>query len=114
MLHDIDLVLLVPHTSHIMQPLDVGVFSHMKRAMAQQTDRIGGLVGAGRMAKDEWCWGLSVAREKGGTSEHIKMGFRATGIESFLPSCVLKHLPVAPAPSAYSKHTHQAEIDNLG
>jgi hypothetical protein len=34
----IDLLILPPHCSHILQPLDVGVFAPLKRALASETD----------------------------------------------------------------------------
>jgi|SRR5436853_894068 len=37
--NDIVLILLPPHASHLMQPLDVGVFAPLKRAMAEFLDR---------------------------------------------------------------------------
>jgi hypothetical protein len=38
--HDIELVLLVPHSSHLTQPLDVGVFGPLKQAVSREMDRL--------------------------------------------------------------------------
>jgi len=38
MRHAIDLLILPPHTSYVLQPLDVSVFSPLKRALAVETD----------------------------------------------------------------------------
>ena len=34
----IDLLILPPHCSHVLQPLDVGVFAPLKRALTSETD----------------------------------------------------------------------------
>lgn len=36
----IDILVLPSHTSHVLQPLDVGVFSPLKRALASETDAL--------------------------------------------------------------------------
>jgi len=36
--NDIVLLILPPHTSHLLQPLDVGVFGALKTAMSRQVD----------------------------------------------------------------------------
>jgi len=38
--HRINLLLLPPYSSHILQPLDVGVFSPLKHAISAQTSRL--------------------------------------------------------------------------
>ena len=40
MKHAIDLLILPPHTSHLLQPLDVGVFAPFKRALAEEIDAV--------------------------------------------------------------------------
>ena len=37
--NDIDLLIMPPHCSHLLQPLDVGVFSAFKRAHSNETDK---------------------------------------------------------------------------
>ena len=36
----IDLLIMPPHCSHLLQPLDVGVFAPLKRALSKETDAI--------------------------------------------------------------------------
>ena len=38
--HAIDLLILLSHTSHMLQPLDVSVFAPLKRALAKETDAV--------------------------------------------------------------------------
>lgn len=49
----IDLLILPPHWSHVLQPLDVGVFSPLKRALAAGTDAVSRL-DSGRLKRVEW------------------------------------------------------------
>ena len=51
--HAIDLLILPPHTLHMLQPLDVGVFSPLKRALAAETDAVSRL-DTGRIQRVEW------------------------------------------------------------
>jgi len=53
MKHAIDLLILPPHTSHILQPLVVGVFSPLKRALTAETDASSRL-DPGRICRVEW------------------------------------------------------------
>lgn len=52
MQHAIDLLILPLHCSHILQPLDVSVFSLLKRALAAETDSVARL-DAGRVSRVE-------------------------------------------------------------
>lgn len=49
----IDLLILSPHCSHILQPLDVSVFSPLKRTLAAETDAVTRL-DAGRVSRVDW------------------------------------------------------------
>ena len=51
--HNIALLLLIPHSSHLIQPLDVGVFSPLKAAMRSTLSTIF-RTGSLRLQKPEW------------------------------------------------------------
>jgi len=51
--HAIDLLILPPHCSHILQPLDVGMFAPLKRALAAETDGVSRL-DPGRISRVDW------------------------------------------------------------
>ena len=36
----IDILILPPHCSHVLQPLDVSIFSPLKKALAAETDKV--------------------------------------------------------------------------
>jgi hypothetical protein len=77
--HRIDLILLPPHSSHLLQPLDVGVFSSLKRAISKQISRFL-RSGIRRIQKVEWVERFIIAREQGITKENIISGWRGAGL----------------------------------
>jgi len=50
--YTIDMLILPPHTSHMLQPLDVSVFAPLKRALASKTDAASRL-DSGRIPRSE-------------------------------------------------------------
>jgi hypothetical protein len=77
------------HSSHLLQPLDVGCFGPLKRAY-------GGLVeakmrlGFHYIDKHDFLQAYPKARDKVFTIQNAQSGFRATGIEPYNPEEVLK------------------------
>ena len=59
--HHIILFLLPPHSSHLLQPLDVGVFSPLKRLMSSQLSRLYATEIV-RLQKIEWLQHYVIAR----------------------------------------------------
>jgi hypothetical protein len=74
--HAIDLLILPPHCSHELQPLDVGGFAPLKRALARETDGVARL-DSGRMSKVEWTEMYIKARGRALTTQNICSGWRA-------------------------------------
>lgn len=94
--HAIDLVILPPHTSHVLQPLNVSVFAPLKPALAAETDTASRL-DPGRIQRTEWAAMYIRAREKAFTIANIKSGWKATGLVPLSPITVLeKVLPPQP------------------
>ena len=87
----IDLLILPPHCSHELQPLDVGVFAPLKRALACETDKVSRL-DSGRLSRVEWTEMYIRARDKSLTPSNIRSGWRATGLEPLSPITVLDRL----------------------
>jgi hypothetical protein len=102
--HAIDLLILPPHTSHVLQPLDVGVFAPLKRALASETDVVARL-DYGRIQRVEWTEMYIRAREKALTSANIASGWKATGLEPLSPIHVLEKLKLEPASQASNPYT---------
>ena len=92
----IHLALLPPHTSHLTQPLDVGVFSSLKAHMAHEMDRYF-RAEIPRMQKAEWLDAFILAQAKAFTQRNILSGWRGTGLNPFNPRKVLSRIPI-PSP----------------
>jgi hypothetical protein len=92
MQHMIDLLILPPHTSHMLQPLDVSVFSPLKRALAAETDAASRL-DSGRISRIEWTSMYIRARQQAFRSSNILSGWKATGLWPISPISVLEKLP---------------------
>ena len=79
--HAIELLILPPHTSHMLQPLDVAMFSPLKRALAAETDAALGL-DSGRVQRVEWTETYIRAREKALISTNIASSWKAAHAQS--------------------------------
>jgi len=80
-------MILPPHSSHLTQPLDVGVFGPLKRYMAADIDPII-RTGVSRIQKMEWLIAFVNAHTKAMCPRNIQSGFRGTGIYPYNPSKV--------------------------
>lgn len=72
------------HTLHVLQPLDVGVFSPLKTYYRQEVSNLHTAI-----TRNEFHNLLAAARKKAFTLKNIQSGFRATGISPFKPSIIL-------------------------
>lgn len=75
----IDVFLLLPHSSHLLQPLDVGIFGPLKTAMSAQINTIF-RTGIMRLQKVEWIENYMKAREKAMVRRNIIAGWRGAGL----------------------------------
>ena len=112
MKHLIDLLILPPHCSHFLQPLDVSVFGPLKRALASETDTMSRL-DSGRRSRAEWTEMYIRARAKAMTSENILSGWRSTGLVPLAPMRVLRTLQSQPTVGGEppSTPTEQSHLD---
>ena len=85
------LMILPPHSSHLTQPLDVGVFGALKKHMAAEIDPIV-RTGVPRIQKVEWLTAFIAAHDKALSTKNILSGFHGSGIYPFLPTKVLLHV----------------------
>ena len=70
MQNNIDLLIMPAHCSHILQPLDIGVFSAFKRYHSVETHAISRL-SSQRIPRSEWVGLLSKARVRAMSKENI-------------------------------------------
>jgi hypothetical protein len=87
----IDLVVLPPYTSHVLQPLDVSLFSPLKRALSTEIEELFRL-DTQRIPRIEWTEAYLTARAKAFISRNIESSFRATGIYPLSPITILSTL----------------------
>jgi hypothetical protein len=87
-----------PHTSHRLQPLDVGCFSPLKTGYGHE---IGELARQGvfHVDKEEFLYIYPRIRPGVFTEQNIQSGFRATGLIPYSPERVLSSLTVVRTPS---------------
>lgn len=90
--NNIDLLIMPPHCSHLLQPLDVGVFSAFKRAHSYETDTTSRL-STQRISRPEWMEMFIRARTKAVKTDNILSGWRGAGLVPNNPQRVLNHLP---------------------
>jgi hypothetical protein len=96
--HRIHLLILPPHTTHKLQPLDKGIFGPLGKAYSQQLEhhnRWNGLWMDTAMFIDYY----STARRAVMIEANISSAFRATGISPFNPDLVLDSLRPSTPPS---------------
>ena len=91
----IDLLIMPPYCSHVLQPLDVGVFAPLKRALASETDARCRL-DSGRIQRMEWTEMYIKAREKALTENNILSGWKGAGSVPLSPMNVLEKIPSPP------------------
>lgn len=80
----IHLMILPPHSSHLTQPLDVGVFGPLKRILASKLEPLL-RTGVARIQKPEFASGFIKAHEQAFRESNILGGFCGTGIPIILP-----------------------------
>ena len=98
--HKILPLCLSAHTSHVLQPLDVSIFSPISTYYAQEVNKLHIPVD-----KDIFPNLLARAHVKAFTPANIRAGFRATGIYPFNPHIILDTLNL-PEPSLLPKTLH--------
>lgn len=94
--NNIILCRLPSHTSHKLQPCDVGIFAPLKAAYRDQVERLyrGGTDTVGKKHLTSL---YSPARERAFTKRNITTGWAATGLFLFYPERVLRDTPKPPA-----------------
>jgi hypothetical protein len=84
---------LPPHSSHLTQPLDVGLFSPLKRAYGDQINLFI-RTHINHITKDEFLVAYHAAYNTAITKENIAGGFRGAGLIPYNPEAVISKLDV--------------------
>jgi hypothetical protein len=94
----IDLFLLLPHSSHKTQPLDLSIFGPLKTAINREVDRIF-RHSTSRLLRVEWTSVYIEARSRYFKPSSIESGFQKAGIYLFYPEVLLSTLTLPPQTS---------------
>jgi hypothetical protein len=89
--HQIILLCLPPHSTHRLQPLDVGIFGPMGTAYDALVKRFNRYDGRGVTQREYIDW-IQQARDKACSKKNIESAFAATGLIPFNPNRVLSKL----------------------
>jgi hypothetical protein len=89
--HLIILLCMPPHSSHLLQPLDVGCFAVLKRSYGRLLKQKMSL-GVNHIDKQEFLPLYQQARAEALHKSNIRSGFAATGLVPYEPDRVLSHL----------------------
>jgi len=100
--HKIVLLRLIPHTSHLCQPLDVGLFAPLKQALSSELQPLI-QTEVSRIRKSEWLMAFVRARKVAFSSSNVFGGWRGAGLLPFNPEKVLRNIEIPPP----STETHQ-------
>ena len=73
MANNIWILLLPPHSSHLLQPLDVGIFGPLEKAISVESDKIF-RTGASRIQKVRWLEGMAKRKENMSAKRHVLKG----------------------------------------
>jgi hypothetical protein len=95
--NNIALMILPAHSSHLTQPLDVGLFSPLKKLLASRLEPLI-RTGIARIRKQEFTAAFIRAHTDGFKESNILSGFSGTGIHPFRPPKVLRQIRDSPPP----------------
>ncbi len=91
--HRIILLRLLPHTTHLLQPLDVGVFAPLATAYISHVQRITRLRASYHIDKVDFLEIYQIARQEAITPINVKRAWAASGLLLFKPDLVLQYFP---------------------
>ena len=90
--HSIGPLILPPYCSHLLQPLDVGVYGPLNRYHAKEIDRYSRM-GTTRFLRVEWLEIYVHLRSQGLSSSNILVGWRRSGLNPFSTQKGLRNVP---------------------
>jgi hypothetical protein len=90
--NNITLCRLPSHTSHKLQPCDVGPFAPLKTAYHDQVEQLN-QGGVDKVSKEHFTYLYSPARDRALTKRNVRAGWAATGLFPFNLERVLRDIP---------------------
>jgi len=110
MQNGIDLLIMPPHCSHMLQPLDVSVFAPLKRALGKETDKVARL-DSSRIARVQWTEMYMRAHKTAFSTSNICSGWRAAGLYPLYPDVVLDRVGTARVSTCVNKTNHDLSAE---
>jgi hypothetical protein len=107
--HKIITLCMPPHTSHLLQPLDVSCYSPLKSAYGHEIGQLARLR-VFHVDKDEFLYVYPRVRTQILSEQSIQSGFRATGLIPFNLERVLSNLTVVRTPSPPAAGIDQPDV----
>ncbi|KFZ24719.1 hypothetical protein V502_00815 [Pseudogymnoascus sp. VKM F-4520 (FW-2644)] len=101
-----------PHSSHFLQPLDVGCFGPLKSSYSKQIEKMMRMQ-ISHITKDDFLAAFLEAFNTSMTTKNIQSGFRATGLVPYNPESVIGRLdpkPITPSPPVSRPNTPNSWI----
>jgi hypothetical protein len=96
--HQIHLLYLPAHTSHLLQPLDLAPFSVIKSKYRHQIQELSLIDDAAPVKKERFISSYHQARVNGLSDRVIRAGWRATGLAPYNPDIVLSSSQISARP----------------
>lgn len=93
--NNVHLVYLIPHSSHVLQPLDLSCFSPIKSRYRAQIADLARFEDSAPVKKIRFVEYYSKARDEGLTSHNIRAGWSAAGISPWNPRKVIRSSQLA-------------------
>jgi 4-hydroxybenzoate polyprenyltransferase len=84
--HNVQLLYLPPHTSHVLQPLDLAIFGPLKHAYRTYVDNFNLYTNSAPVGRQNLLKGYCHARTKAITASNIKAGWEVTGLWPVAPA----------------------------
>ena len=109
--HNVYLLFLPPHTSHVLQPLDLSVFSPLKHYYRREVGHLSLLTDSSPIGKQNFLVCYQKARKEALSAKNIKNGWKATGL---WPKSMAKPLmsPLLLENSNLTKETPKQVLEN--
>ena len=89
-INKVHLLYLLAHTSHVLQPLDLSLFSPLKHYYRQEYNVVAQFYDTHEIKLQHYITCYCYAFRRAFTKENVKAGFRGSGIHPFRPAIVLK------------------------
>ena len=108
----IDIMILPPHSSHMTQPLDVGIFRPLKQRVLAEVDQYSIYI-PGALTKKEWGTLIATGRAKAMNSHNISLGWRNSGIWPLNPQKLVDANAVLTTPPRHNSPVNATPLATI-